>query len=702
MLDRLTLRNRIFLFSSLLVFLAFTLMWLFIRPQYREAIVNERTTIVAQLQEYSLKRSDQVVRNWLNSVNYMAEEIASDPAETQNIVTKTVNLTPGLMRILISEEGSTESFDLRRSIYDEVNFENLQHDWYTSRLDPKISVSWSADTTQAKHFLTALRVVQIGQNIYRIYLFFDATSITNDLTNIPLGGNYVANIVASDGKNIVPSTSFEFPSELIGDASYSDQSTVELGSNNWFVMTSRFETTPFWHIIAVEDTFILQPVYNLVLYSAITATLILLILFGFSWYVSIRVNKPVEQIISDVEYMSKLDFEHRIKPVELPEFKLVQETLENIRLTMYRYQKLNVEKIILEEWKNRYMMTYSEDLIAILSGDGTFSFLNNNFQRFAESLSIDPKEVKFKEVLNHESIKVGKFEQTTHYPDPYTVHINRAEIEHILNPDKSYFYDFQNLSIVDNNGIEQAALVIMHDMTEDRLNDIKRNDMINIIVHELKNPITGVMGLSKIMIENQNIDAEEQNVLLNEIHLSGERMNALVNRFLDIQKLESGSDSIDMENVDILNVAKNVRSISNPLLSNKRLTANIETKGKNFKVRGSKELIFDAIQNLLSNAIKYGDPNREIDIDLKEEKDSVKVSVTDHGYGISLEDQKKVFEKFFRVKSNNKSAKEKGTGLGLAYVREIVHRHQGEIELESNEKIGSRFTLIFPKKRAEN
>ena len=72
------------------------------------------------------------------------------------------------------------------------------------------------------------------------------------------------------------------------------------------------------------------------------------------------------------------------------------------------------------------------------------------------------------------------------------------------------------------------------------------------------------------------------------------------------------------------------------------------------------------------------------------------ISITDYGFGISIEDQQKVFDKFFRVRSNIKSAKEKGTGLGLAYVKEIMHRHKGEIQLESNEEIGSRFTLIFP------
>lgn len=697
MFNGITLRNRIFLLSSLVVMLAFALMWIFVLPQYREAIINERTTIVSQLQEYSLKRTDQIIRNWLNSANYMAEEIAQSPAQTQSIVTKTINLTPGLMRIQITEDSSPESVDIRRSLYDDIDFSNIRYQWFPSRLDPKINVSWSADTLQNTHFFVAQRVIQIGENVYQLDMFFNASTITDELINIPLGGNYVANVVSGNGNNIVPTQPFEFPSFLVGDASYSDQSLMELKGKKWFVMTSRFQTAPFWHVIAVEDTFILQPINDLITFSVITGAVILLILFMLSWYVSIRVNKPVEQIITDVEYMSTLDFDHPIKPVSLPEFNLMQETLENIRITLNRYQKINVEKIILEEWKNRYMMTYSEDLIGILDDSKTFTFLNNNFQNFVESLAINPKEATLNDVLKHADITTAKFEQTTHYPDPYTIKINRFEVSHYLNEEKSDFYDFQHISIVDQEDKEQAALIIMHDKTEDRLNEIKRNDMVNIIVHELKNPITGVIGLSKIMIDNANIDEKEQQVLLNEINLSGERMNTLVNRFLDIQRLESGRIAIDFEHVDLAKVVNNVCSVTHPLLSEKSLKTKITKKGSDFTVRANRDFAFDAIQNLLSNAIKYGGKNRTIEIELREAENALKVIVTDYGYGISLEDQQKVFEKFYRVKSNVNSAREKGTGLGLAYVREIMHRHNGEIELESNEEIGARFTLVFPK-----
>tara|TARA_R100000908_G_scaffold65395_1_gene55593 strand:- start:60684 stop:61496 length:813 start_codon:yes stop_codon:yes gene_type:complete len=270
MFDALTLRNRIFLFSSLLILLAFALMWIFVRPQYREAIIDERTTIVSQLQEYSLKRADQVVRNWMNSLNYMSEDIAASPDQTESIVTRTINLTPGLMRIRISEDNTTESLGVRRSMYDDISFQDISYNWYPSRLDSKINLSWSFSAEQDLYFLIGQRVIQLGNSIFTIEMIFNATSITNELINIPLGGEYVANIVSGNGDNIIPTQPFDFPSYLVGDASYSNQTQVQLQERSWFVLTSRSQTMPFWHVIAVEDTLILQPVNALINYSLIT------------------------------------------------------------------------------------------------------------------------------------------------------------------------------------------------------------------------------------------------------------------------------------------------------------------------------------------------------------------------------------------------------------------------------------------------
>lgn len=155
---------------------------------------------------------------------------------------------------------------------------------------------------------------------------------------------------------------------------------------------------------------------------------------------------------------------------------------------------------------------------------------------------------------------------------------------------------------------------------------------------------------------------------------------------------------LNVSEIDVKDVIGEVVTLTKPLLSSKNLSITHTEKGQRFRIEADRVLVFDAVQNLLSNAVKYGDPEREIEIELQSLKDAVSIAVTDHGYGISIEDQGKVFEKFFRVKSNLKAAKEKGTGLGLAYVKQIMQRHNGDISLESSHDIGTRFVLTFPKK----
>ena len=684
----LTLQNRIFVISTTLVVISFVLLWIFIRPEYKKAIINERTTIVSQLQEYSLMRADETIRDWLNATSFLAEDVIQNPGQVEAIARRAINYTPGLVRISINEIGATQSVEFTRSIFENLTYPTEITSWYESRLDPRTNVSWVSDTTQEFSFFTAQRALQIdsfdgeGNSVsvlLNLTMYFNGTGIATELRDIPLGGNYSANVVTESGENLFLNQQLEFPQELVGDASYSEEKVIRLNGDDWFVMSSRFQTLPFWHLIAVEDAFILEPVNNLILYSIFTAIGILLLLIVFSFYVSLRINKPIENILQDVDYISNLDFDHTIREVELPEFKSMRETLENIRITLHRYQKINVEKIILEEWKNRYMMTYSEDMIGILDNSGKFRFANNHFVEFIEGFGKNPHDVEFQKLLDSSKVELTKSNQTVHFPNPYSIKINRAELAHFVDEETTYFYDYQYVSFEDEEQNPQGALVILHDKTKDRLVDMKRTDMINIIVHELKNPITGVVGLSKLMIDNSSMSADEHRDLLKEIYLSGERMNDLVNRFLDVQRLEHGRIPVEFAQIDLFQIVNDVKSVSNSLLTEKQLKIEIIAKGTNFVTKGSKDLLFDAIQNLVSNAIKYGDKQRTIEIELKETEESLEISVTDYGYGISLEDQKKVFDKFFRVRSNIKAAREKGTGLGLAYVKEIVNRHEGDV-----------------------
>jgi signal transduction histidine kinase len=677
---------------------AITLIWVFIKPEYQDKIVKERTTIVSQLQEYTLRQTDGTIRNWLNSTIRLAQDLSQDPGNAPELANKAINYTPGLMRVIIADTESDEEIDLIRGIYNSIDFTIEQIDWYPSRIDETTNTALVNHPEQTVDFFITERAFQIGSNVFKLRLYFNAQNLNNSLTNIPLGGSYFTSISNSLGESVTPSSTFQFPNDLIGETSFSDEKMITIDSKNWYVLSSRFETIPFWHLVAVDDAFILEPVNQLLRFSYYTAAFVLLFMFGFSWYVSLRVNKPIKLLLEDVEYLGNLDFDHRIKQVSLPEFQPMHDTLENIRATLSRYQKLNVEKIILEEWKNKYMVTYSEDLIGIIGEEGTFTFINNQFISFLEDLKLNPKNASLDKILNHSNIKVSESNQALHYPDPFTIKVNQSSLTHSTIEGIEYFYDFQYLSILDESNEEIGAYVIIHDKTEDRLLDIKRNDMINVIVHELKNPITGVVGLSRLIIETDDMEPAESKTLMQEVLNSGERMNELVNRFLEVQKLEAGNTSLNVSEIDVKEVIEDVTMLSKPLLSSKSLSLSVTETGKKFNIEADRDLVFDSIQNILSNAVKYGEPERVIDIDLKSTRESVIVSITDYGYGISIEDQSKVFEKFFRVKSNIKAAREKGTGLGLAYVKQIMQRHHGDIALESSAKIGSRFILTFPKK----
>lgn len=605
MFNKLTLRDRIFLISFMLILLAISMIWIFIRPNYKEAIINERTTIVTQLQEYSLRQVDQRVRVWLNSLNRFAEDLSGNPEQTEILVEKAINYTPGLMRILISEPNSNQNIDIKKRIFNETDFTLPTLNWTPSRLDPQISFVWYYEENNPNSFFVAERAIQIGEDIYYIRLFYDSNPLNDALLIIPLGGQYKTNILNSSGAQLIVDESIKFPKELIGDASYASKSAMTISGSDWFVLSSRFETLPLWHLVAVEESYVLQPVRTLLIFTMIAAGGILSIMLFFSWYVSNKVNQPIQKLLTDVSHLSELNFSHHIDKVNLPEFEAMRVTLDDIRMRLERYQQLNVEKIILEEWKNRYMMTYSEDMVGIIGEDGKFSFINNQMMFTLRSLGLNSESVTLNDILSNKSVNISKPTQALHSPDPFTVRIDQSELSITHNDGNAYYYDFQLLAISDKEGNEMGAYVMIHDKTEDRLLDVKRNDMINIIVHELKNPITGVVGLSEILMKESSFTIEDQKNFISEIHISGTRMNNLVNRFLEVQRLES-NQKVEFSRVHLNSLISDVVTISKPHLNSKDLLLNVSANKENIVLEANRELLFDAIQILVSNALNMG------------------------------------------------------------------------------------------------
>jgi signal transduction histidine kinase len=178
-----------------------------------------------------------------------------------------------------------------------------------------------------------------------------------------------------------------------------------------------------------------------------------------------------------------------------------------------------------------------------------------------------------------------------------------------------------------------------------------------------------------------------------------ERLGRLIENILDFSKIEAEMKEYRFEDTDIAELARNVVSRFQEQVAQKGFIIESEISNHLPKVSVDREAISQALFNLLDNALKYsGESSNKAFISIKSDADSVFLEVRDEGIGISKEEQKKVFEKFYRSKYLQDSSI-KGSGIGLTLVDHIVRAHGGEVLLESDLGKGTKVTMKLPLRR---
>ncbi len=228
-----------------------------------------------------------------------------------------------------------------------------------------------------------------------------------------------------------------------------------------------------------------------------------------------------------------------------------------------------------------------------------------------------------------------------------------------------------------------------------------RNDLMSNMSHELKTPISTV-GVALEALSN--FDAANDPKLRKEyIDISRsevKRLGLLVDKALNISLFEQGKFIYEKQTINLNEEIERILKTLNVQLKNNQAKIEYVKSGSNFRVKVDKTHLINVIHNLIENAIKYSSDSAEIFIQLKEDAGQLKLSIKDNGIGIPSIYQNKVFDKFFRVPQGNKH-NVKGHGLGLSYVKEVITNQGGKILLESEEGIGSTFTLELPKLKNE-
>lgn len=228
-----------------------------------------------------------------------------------------------------------------------------------------------------------------------------------------------------------------------------------------------------------------------------------------------------------------------------------------------------------------------------------------------------------------------------------------------------------------------------------RLSEIK-NDFVNNMTHELKTPISTI-SLASQMLNDRSIPEEQKNLgqISRIIQTESRQLGYQVERVLQMAIFDHGELKLKQEEIDLHDIIETVAQ--NFLLQIDKREGMLEflPEADNTVIQGDLMHITNVISNLLENAMKYTRSTPEIRIATRNEADSVIVSVFDNGIGIGKEDQKRIFDKFYRVPTGN-IHNVKGFGLGLSYVKLIVEQHQGNITLKSEPNKGSQFDIHLP------
>ncbi len=257
-----------------------------------------------------------------------------------------------------------------------------------------------------------------------------------------------------------------------------------------------------------------------------------------------------------------------------------------------------------------------------------------------------------------------------------------------------HFYNIRLYPVKSNNFVFIYLGVIL-DVTEEKQNQIIREQFFENASHELKTPITSIKGFAETL-ENKlklPVDSQEKK-FLDAILRNTDRMISIVEDMMTISKLENLSTAIHLEKFNLFDLVSNISQSLSSIIDkkNQKIIISIES---DFEIQADLILMEHLIINLISNASKYSLDGTKIKIQAYRDLEMIVLDTIDQGIGILPEDAERIFERFYRVDSN-RSRKEGGTGLGLSIVKHIARLHEGDVAVIPNPEGGSIFRLRIP------
>ena len=253
----------------------------------------------------------------------------------------------------------------------------------------------------------------------------------------------------------------------------------------------------------------------------------------------------------------------------------------------------------------------------------------------------------------------------------------------------------QRSILAGRSGDGQGMAWVLADVTQQNLATQARDQFLMTATHELRTPLNNLQAYAEALQEEEDLEVERQKEFCNVIVSESHRLGRLVDQLLTVGQMEAGSMIAARNELEILPLVDYASDQMRATADKKSQKLITDFAQKLPTVFGDREKLQAALVNLVGNAVKYTPEGGEIIVRCFVDGNWVRVDVQDNGPGIASEEHAKVFEKFYRG-SNASESEQRGNGLGLAFTREVIRMHGGDVELESELGEGSRFTMRLP------
>ena len=237
------------------------------------------------------------------------------------------------------------------------------------------------------------------------------------------------------------------------------------------------------------------------------------------------------------------------------------------------------------------------------------------------------------------------------------------------------------------------AVVFVHDQSDFARMEATRRDFVANVSHELKTPVGAMALLAEALLASAD-DSETVRRFAEKVLIEANRLGDMVAELIELSRLQGAERLTNVTDVDVDTVVSEAISRHKVAADNARIEIRTDAP-RGLRVLGDQTLLVTALANLVSNAIAYSPPGSPVSISRRRRGDNIEIAVTDRGIGIALEDQERVFERFFRG-DKARSRATGGSGLGLAIVKHVAANHNGSIGVWSKPGTGSTFTLSIP------